>query len=111
MSHDDCRGHVRAFRVDSGGSSSGINYELHVLQRHGPWQWLVAKHQGTCFTGSPPFALERLARINDVAALVYRLPKPLPDGRWSLVLTPLALLERLSRHIETHRIGFTAFQA
>jgi len=44
----------------------------------------------------PPFALERLSRINNSEALRYWLPKPLPDGRTALVLTPLELLERLA---------------
>ena len=31
--------------------------------------------------------------------LVYRLPKPAPDGRTELLLSPLQLLERLARLI------------
>jgi len=56
------------------------------------------------YCARPPFALERLSRINDAEALVYRLPKPLPDGRTELVLTPLELLERLAALIPPPRV-------
>jgi hypothetical protein len=53
---------------------------------------------------APPFALERLARIHDAEALVYRLPKPLPDGRTELVLAPLEPLERRAALIPPPRV-------
>ena len=43
----------------------------------------------------PPFALERLEQVRD-DQLVYRLPRPQPDGRSELRLTPLELIERLA---------------
>ncbi len=56
------------------------------------------------YCARPPFALERLARIHDAEAVLYRLPKPLPDGRTELVLTPLELLERLAALIPPPRV-------
>ncbi len=38
----------------------------------------------------PPFALERLESI-DAQRLLYRLPKPRPDGCTAVTLTPLKL--------------------
>ncbi len=52
----------------------------------------------------PPFSLERLhapagtrSLASTEARLVYRLPRPTPDGRTELRLSPLDLLERLAR--------------
>jgi len=42
-----------------------------------------------------PFALERLAATG-TDRRVYHLPKPSPDGRTGLTLTPLALIDRLA---------------
>jgi Putative transposase len=63
------------------------------------------------YCARPPFALERLHAPTGIAALasndsrlVYRLPKPAPDGRTELRLTPLELLERLARLIPPPRI-------
>jgi hypothetical protein len=40
--------------------------------------------------------MERLAWVaEDHTRLVYHLPKPMPDGRSQLYLTPLELLDRL----------------
>ena len=39
-----------------------------------------------------------------VARLVYRLPKPAPDGRTELLLSPLQLLERLARLVPPPRV-------
>ena len=36
----------------------------------------------------PPFAAERLEAL-DAQRLIYHLPKPGPDGRTQLILTPL----------------------
>jgi hypothetical protein len=47
------------------------------------------------YCARPPFALERLEQVgND--RLVYRFPKPQPDGRTELRLAPLELIERLA---------------
>jgi Putative transposase len=43
----------------------------------------------------PPFALERLAAL-DEQRLIYRFPKPRPDGRTSVTLAPLELIQRLA---------------
>ena len=50
-----------------------------------------------------PFALERLEQVGD-DQLVYRFPKPQPDGRTELRLTPLELLERLAALIPPPRL-------
>jgi len=46
------------------------------------------------YCARPAFALERLIQVN-AERVVYRLPKPQPDGRTALSLTPLELLDRL----------------
>ena len=46
---------------------------------------------------------ERLGRLND-ETLVYTLRKPTMDGRMELVLTPMELLDRLSKLITPPRI-------
>ena len=46
------------------------------------------------YCARPPFALERLEAI-DGQRLIYRLPKPQPNGRTELILTPLELIDRL----------------
>ena len=58
------------------------------------------------YCARPPFALERLHAPAGVVSLsspesrlLYRLPKPAPDGRTELLLSPLQLLERLARLI------------
>ena len=47
------------------------------------------------YCARPPFALERLEQIAD-DRLVYRFPRPQPDGRTELRLTPVELIERLA---------------
>jgi hypothetical protein len=47
------------------------------------------------YCARPPFALERLEAI-DAQRLIYRLPKPGPDGRAELILSPLELIQRLA---------------
>ena len=69
------------------------------------------------YCARPPFALERLHAPAGIASLssndshqrwgtllVYRLPKPTPDGRTELQLTPLELLERLALLIPPPRV-------
>ncbi|MEE2845121.1 MAG: transposase [Gemmatimonadota bacterium] len=63
------------------------------------------------YCARPPFALERLYAPGGIVSLtaperrlVYRLPKPAPDGRTELVLSPLQLLERLARLIPPPRV-------
>jgi hypothetical protein len=47
------------------------------------------------YCARPPFALERLELL-DAERVVYRLPKPQPDGTTSLTLTPLELIDQLA---------------
>jgi hypothetical protein len=48
------------------------------------------------YCARPIFSMERLAWVaEDHNRLVYHLPKPMPDGRSQLYLTPLELLDRL----------------
>jgi hypothetical protein len=57
------------------------------------------------YCARPPFARERLEAI-DAHRLMYHLPKAQPDGRTALMLTPLALVDRLAALIpapHTHR--------
>ena len=55
------------------------------------------------YCARPPFALERLEQLGH-DQLVYRLPKPQPDGRTELRLSPLELLERLAALIPPPRL-------
>jgi hypothetical protein len=54
------------------------------------------------YRARPAFALERLTQV-DADRVVYRLPKPQPDGRTALSLTPLELLDRLAALIPPPR--------
>ncbi len=62
------------------------------------------------YCARPPFALERLevASYRELAGtgerIVYRLPRPAPDGTTALSLTPLEFLERLALLIHPPRI-------
>jgi hypothetical protein len=55
------------------------------------------------YCARPPFALERLEQLAH-DQIVYRLPRPQPDGRTELRLTPLELIERLAALIPPPRI-------
>jgi hypothetical protein len=55
------------------------------------------------YCARPPFALERLEQVGD-NQLVYRFPKPQPDGSTQLRLTPLELIERLATLIPPPRL-------
>jgi len=50
---------------------------------------------GLRYCARPAFALERPSQV-DADRVLYRLPKPQPDGRTALSLTPLELLDRLA---------------
>jgi hypothetical protein len=57
------------------------------------------------YCARPPFALERLSWAEDSPeTLRYQLPKPLPDGRTVLYLSPLELIDRLAARIPPPRI-------
>lgn len=56
----------------------------------------------------PPFAGERLEWI-DAKRVRYRLPKPRPDGRTELILSPLRLIERVAALVpppRRHRLRY-----
>ena len=55
------------------------------------------------YCARPPMSQERLGRLND-ETLVYHLRKPTLDGRTELILTPLELLDRLSKLVTPPRI-------
>jgi hypothetical protein len=55
------------------------------------------------YCARPPFALERLEQLAG-DELVYRFPKPQPDGRTELRLSPLELIERLAALIPPPRL-------
>jgi hypothetical protein len=54
------------------------------------------------YCARPPFALERLESV-DEQHLLYRLPKPSPDGRTALTLAPLEFIQRLAALIPPPR--------
>lgn len=63
------------------------------------------------YCARPPFALERLHAPDGQASLsfpdarlIYRLPRPTPDGRTLLVLSPPELLERLAQFVPPPRM-------
>jgi hypothetical protein len=47
------------------------------------------------YCARPPFAGERIEEL-DRHRLIYHLPKPGPDGRTQLIVSPLELIERLA---------------
>jgi hypothetical protein len=47
------------------------------------------------YCARPPFAADRLEKL-DPQPLIYRLPKPAPDGRTQIVLSPLELIGRIA---------------
>jgi hypothetical protein len=55
----------------------------------------------------PPFAAERLEEL-DAQRLIYHLPKPGPDGRTQLILSPLELIERIAALVPPPRQHATA---
>jgi hypothetical protein len=55
------------------------------------------------YCARPPFALERLERLDD-ERVVYRLPKPQRDGTTALTLTPLELIDHLAAQL-VHRLA------
>ena len=63
------------------------------------------------YCARPPFALERLHALDSAPALaspesrlLYRFPKPDVHGRTELLLTPLELLEALSKFVPPPRV-------
>ena len=63
------------------------------------------------YCARPPFALERLhapggsaSLSSPEARLLYRFPRPTPDGRTEILLSPLQLLERIARFVPPPRM-------
>ena len=64
------------------------------------------------YCARPPFALEQLHAPKGTASpldspdarLLYRFPKPTPDGRTEILLSPLQLLERLAAFVPPPRV-------
>ena len=71
-----------------GGFSLDATVRIAANDRHG-----LERLLRYCARG--PFAAERLEEL-DQHRLIYRLPKPGPDGRTQLILSPLELIERLA---------------
>lgn len=60
------------------------------------------------YCARPPFAGERLEWI-DAERVRYRLPKPRPDGRTELILSPPQLIERVAALVpppRRHRLRY-----
>jgi len=55
------------------------------------------------YCARPPFAAERFEEL-DPHRLIYHLPKPGPDGRTPLILSPLQLIERLAALVPPPRM-------
>jgi hypothetical protein len=55
------------------------------------------------YCARPPFAAERLEALA-AQRLIYHLPKPGPDGRTQLILSPLELIERLAALVPPPRM-------
>jgi len=54
------------------------------------------------YCARPPFAAERLEALDD-HRLIYSLPKPTPDGRTQLILSPLELIGRIAARVPPPR--------
>jgi hypothetical protein len=71
-----------------GGFSLDATVRIAANDRHGLERLL-------CYCARPPFAAERLHEL-DRHRLIYHVPKPGPDGRTQLILSPLELIERIA---------------
>jgi hypothetical protein len=88
----------------SGGFSTDASVRIEAEDRAGLERLLR-------YCARPPFALERLHALAGVASLaspdarlLYRFPKPTPDGCTEIVLSPLQLLERLVAFVPPPRM-------
>ena len=93
---DDLALHTMDSADHAGGWSVHASVTIPDWDRHG-LERLVR------YCARPPLSQERLGRLND-ETLVYSLRKPTVDGRTELVLTPLELLDRLSKLITPPRV-------
>ena len=96
---DEADAHGMLSWQGSGGFSIDASVRIHGGDRAGVERLLR-------YCARPPFALERLYAPGGIVSLsspesrlVYRLPKPAPDGRTELLLSPIQLLERIARFI------------
>ena len=82
---------------DHGGGFS-LDATLHITahDRHGLERLLH-------YCARPAFAAERLREL-DAHRLIYPLPKPAPDGRTQLILSPLELIERIAALVPPPRV-------
>ncbi len=80
----------------AGGWSVDASVTIPAWDRHG-LERLVR------YCARPALSQERLGRVSD-EVLVYSLKKPTIDGRTELYLTPLELLDRLSKLITPPRV-------
>ena len=55
------------------------------------------------YCARPPFALDHVHQ-HDAEHLVYPIPKPRPDGPRTLVLTPLALIDKVAALVPSPRV-------
>jgi hypothetical protein len=81
-----------------GGFSLDATVRIAATDRHGLERLLR-------YCARAPFAAERIEEL-DRHRLIYHLPKPGPDGRTQLILSPLELIERIAALVpppRTHR--------
>jgi hypothetical protein len=79
-----------------GGFSLDATVRIAAHDRHGLERLLR-------YGARPPFAAERLEEL-DRHRLIYHLPKPGPDGRTQLILSPLELIERIAALVPPPRM-------
>jgi hypothetical protein len=84
------RGRARRWSrgAHGGGFSLDATVRIAANDRHGLERLLR-------YCARPPFAAERLHEL-DRHRLIYHLPKPGPDERTQLILSPLELIERIA---------------
>jgi len=78
-----------------GGFSLDATVRIAANDRKG-WERLLR------YGARAPFAAERLQEL-DAHRLIYHLPKPGPDGRTPLILSPLELASNVSLRWCRHR--------
>ena len=93
---DDMAVHTMDSADHAGGWSVNASVTIPDWDRHG-LERLVR------YCARPPLSQERLGRLN-AETLVYSLRKPTVDGRTELFMTPLELLDRLSKLITPPRV-------
>jgi len=79
-----------------GGFSLDATVHITANDRHGLERLLR-------YCARPAFAAERLQEL-DAHRLIYQLPKPGPDGRTQLILSPLELIERIAALVPPPRV-------